>query len=229
MHSTVRETVETEVQGRLEDYGDLIVQNIGTFLKIPAANLPNAEPADAIVNTHDVMGDVDRYGADEAVLLAQDLRCLEAALPGTYSAETDIEFWYELSFNSNRSEAEYLEDGNFANAAYGTSSNRYDRSEVGNDVLYWTWGHTFAQYADSSTGTGGGGDSFRIEDEKNYVHEVGVMPEVSARENLNEHLKIENRNSATPEDGVFTFNTSWQLYWLETDDEIEGRQIDITD
>jgi len=229
MHTNLRETIETEVQTRIEDYGDLVVQNFGSYLLIPASNLPNVFTVDSTLNSHDVMGDIDRYGADEAVLLGQRLRMLELSLPGTYTAESDVRFKYELSFDNESINGDRTVNGEFQGGAYGTNSSIDDYNKIDNDVLYWTAGHMFNQFADGATGVGGGADTFRTEDETNYLTDIGVLPEVSAREQLVEHLRLENRDSATPEDGQLSLNSSWQLYWLETDDEIEGRQIDMFD
>jgi len=229
MHNTVREQIEYEVNTRLEDYGDLVVQNLGSDLTVPAANNPNIYKAEGVLNRHDVMGSVDRYGADEGVLLAQRLRMLEVALPGTYTAESDINFVYQLGFDGDGLKRDLTVGGEFAGGEFGANASIRDTNEVNNDVLYWTQGTATNQYADSATGVGGGADTFRTEDETNYLHDVGVLPEVSAREDLNEYLILDNRNSATPEDGQVQVHSSWQLYWLETDEEVDGRRIDITD
>jgi hypothetical protein len=220
MHSSLRETIETEVQTRVEDYGDLVVQNFGSRLNIPAADLPGEIPFDETLNTYDCLGDVDRYGADEAVLLCQKLRMLEVSLLGTYSAETDITFRYQLGFDGEQMVEE--ETNSFAS---GTTVDTVD--DVDNDTLFFAAGSAMAQFADGGSGLSAGGDTFRTESETNYLTEVGVLPEVSARDSLFEHVTIDSPGAAEPEDGQVHLRSSWQLFWLETDDEIEGRQIDM--
>jgi len=224
MHTSLRETIETEVQGRVEDYGDLLVQNIATEIIIPAANLPDTLPFQGVVAAeHDVMGGVDRYGADEGVLLSQKLRNLTAALQGTFTNEANVNFRYVFGFGAELpEEVEANVDEGFGSGADRRTSNRVD-----NDVLYHTRGKASAGFEDTGVGTGAGPESFVSEDETNYIGEVGVLPEVSHRETLTERLSVSSRSAQDPEDGQFRLYSSLQLYWLETEAEIEGRQIDL--
>jgi len=96
-------------------------------------------------------------------------------------------------------------------------------------VLYHTSGTVEAGHRDTATGTGGGAAPFRTDDEMNYLHEVGVLPEVSARETLFEFWNVSSSTSADPDDGALKLLANWQLYWLETDEEVSGRRIDITE
>ena len=221
MHASLRETIETEVQTHVEDYGDLVLQNIGSELILAAADLPGLLPFDETMNTYDCLGDVDRYGADEAVLLGQRLRTLEVSLIGTYSAESDVTFLYELGFDGDRLERSQGE------RFTGNGSNVETIDDVDNDVLYFTQGSASAQFSDTGNSVAAGGDMYRTESETNYMNEVGVLPEVSARDTLFEHILLDSPGAAEPEDGQIHVKSSWQLYWLETDDEIEGRQIDF--
>jgi len=226
MHTSLRETIETEVQTHVEDYGDLVVQHLGARHITPAANMPNAIPIEGKLAEYDVMGDLDRYGADEGVLLCQKLRGLTVALQGTYTAESNVEFAYVFGFDSDR-----LSERNRENRddTYGSAADTSIVNEIDNDVLYHVSGKVSAGHRDSSTGTGAAPESFFTTDETNYLTDIGVLPEVSLREDLEEFFFISSETSADPDDGALTIFTNWDLYWLETDDEIEGRQIDITD
>jgi len=224
MHTSLRETIETEVQTHVEDYGDLIVQTLGVSVRVPAANLPEALPFDANVASHDVMGAVDRYGADEAVLLAQKLRGLTVALQGTATAEANVEFTYNFGFDGGNVDFRFEDD---VDEGYGSATEQFTFSEVNNDRLYSVAGKATTGFRDTSTGTGGGPESFFVSDETNYMTEIGVLPEVSARENLIEYWNVGDSTSGGPDDVSLVLYTRWQLYWLETDDEIEGRRIDV--
>lgn len=225
MHTALQQTIDTEVQGRVEDYGDLVVQNIRTEIQIPAANLPNALPFYGIeVAEHDVMGGVDRYGAEEGVLLSQKLRSLTAALQGTYTNEANVFFRYTFGFGADLSDEE--RDSN-VDEGFGSAADRFVSNEVNNDALYHVNGKATAGYEDTGVGTGAGPESHIVEDETNYLNEIGVLPEVSLRETLSERLSVGSRSAQDPEDGTFRLYTAWQLYWLETDDDIEGRQVDL--
>jgi hypothetical protein len=226
MHSSLRETVETEVQTHVEDYGDLIVQNIGARHRTPARNLPDTLPIDGTLAEYDVMGEVDRYGADEAVLLAQKLRGLTVALQGTFTAEANIDFDYVFGFDAEQLAGRFNED---RNDTFGAASDTVVFNEVDNDILYHVSGKASAGHRDTASGTGAAPESFFVSGQTNYLTEVGVLPEISARENLEEYLFVDNTASEAPDDGQFRVYSNWQLYWLETDDEIEGRRIDITD
>ena len=225
MHTSLRETLETEVQTHVEDYGDLLVQNIETDLRIPAANLPDTLPVDTEVTSYDVMGDVDRYGADEAVLLAQKLRSLTVALQGTYTNEANVIFRYAFGFDT---ELDVTLRPN-VDEGFGTQADVFEVNEIDNDILYHCNGKATAGFEDTGVGTGAGPESHKAIDETNYLTEVGVLPEVSARENLNEYLYVNSPYSQAPDDGTFRLYSSWQLFFLETDDEIEGRQLDVLD
>jgi hypothetical protein len=226
MVHSLRETLETEVQTHVEDYGDLIVQNIMTEIFVPASNLPDALPIDQVVATHDVMGAVDRYGADEGVLLAQKLRSLTVALQGTYTNEANVKFRYGFGFDN---EPFNIERETNVDEGFGSFANRLTSDEVDNDTLYITSGKASAGYEDTAVGTGAGPESHIVDSETNYATEIGVLPEVTARESLFEYLYVISRSDQAPDDGTFRLYSNWQLYWLETDDEIEGRQIDILD
>jgi len=226
MHTGLRETIETEVQTRVEDYGDLVVQNLGAKHRTPAANLPDALPIRGTLAEYDVMGELDRYGADEGVLLSQKLRGLTVALQGTYTSEANIQFQYVFGFDADGLDETNRED---RGDAYGTQADTTIENDVNNDVLYHVSGKATAGFRDTVTDSSAGPESFFSEDETNYLTEIGVLPEVSLRENLEEYMVIASDISETPEDGSLTIYSNWQLYWLETDDEVEGRQIDITD
>jgi hypothetical protein len=226
MHSSLRNALETEVQTNVEDYGDLLVQNIMTEILVQASDLPQVLPINTVVATHDVMGGVDRYGADEGVLLSQRLRSLTVALQGTYTNEANIRFRYGFGFDSEPFEVEV--EGN-VDEGFGADSDRYTSNRVDNDTLYFTSGKASAGYEDTGVGTGAGPESHIVDDETNYLTGVGVLPEVSARESLFEYFFAGTRATQAPEDGTLRLYSNWQLYWLETDDEIEARQIDITD
>jgi len=226
MHDSLRETLEREVQTSLEDYGDLIVQNLSARVEISAAAVPQALPFNAIVGRHDVMGDVSRYGADEAVLLVQKLRGLDVALHGTASAEATVEFEYSFGFDPDfRSyERDSDLDGNIND---GNNVEIRNQDRVDNDVLYFVSGEVEAGHRDTVNGTGGGASPFRTDDRTDYMDEVGVLPEVSARETMYELFSVTNQVSEAPDDVALYLFSNWQLYWLETDDEIEGRNIDL--
>jgi len=224
MHTSLREVLETEVTTRVESYGDLIVQNLGAAHVTPAANLPNALTIDGELAEYDVMGEVDRYGADEAVLLAQKLRGLTVALQGTYTNEANIEFSYVFGFDSDRLDNQFIDD---RGDEYGSSSQILVRNEINNDILYHVNGKATAGFEDTGVGTGAAPESFFTTDETNYLTEIGVLPEISTRENLSEYMVISSNQAQSPEDGSLTIYSSWQLYWLETDDEIEGRRVDL--
>lgn len=226
MHASLRETIETEVSTAVEDYGDMIVQNIVTEIEVPARNLPDALPIDTVVATHDVMGEVDRYGADEGVLLAQKLRSLTVALQGTYTNEASVEFRYGFGFNSDPFDIDEERD---VDEGFGASGNRYVSNEVDNDTLYVASGKATAGFEDAGVGTAASPESFILEDDTNYLTEIGVLPEVSARESLFEYFYARSRSGQAPDDGTLRIYSNWQMYWLETDDEIEGRQIDVLD
>lgn len=224
MHNQVREAIETEVQTSMEDYGDLLVQNISTRVLVPAGNLPGALPINAVIGRHDAMGAVDRYGADEGVLLAQKLRSFEAALHGTFTAEATAEVEYVLGFSGEEipvTDRPNLEDGISPSTEIGAADG------IDNDVLYHVAGTFEAGHRDTASGTAASATPFRVSDETNYLNEVGVLPEVSARDTLFENLVVGSDTSETPEDGPIVVTSSWQLYYLETDDEIEGRQIEL--
>jgi len=227
MHDSLRETIETEVDTHVEDYGDLIVQDISTRLVVFAAALPQALPINETIGEHDVMGEVDRYGADEGVLLGQRLRGLDVSLHGTASAEATVEFEYRFGFDSGRLEyrsADRLED----NINDGNNVSIVATDQVNNDDLYFVSGTVEAGHRDTANGTGAGAAPFRsTDDETNYLTDIGVMPEVTARETLFENLFVTNAVSEAPDDVALFLYSNWQLFWLETDDEIEGRQIDI--
>jgi len=224
MHNRVREVLETEVQTSMEDYGDLIVQNLGSRTQIQAADLPDTLPIDAQLAEYDVMGEVDRYGADEAVLIGQKLRGLTVALQGSFSAEANIEFSYVFGFDADRLSFRLRDD---RGDDYGAQTETGVINEVNNDILYHVAGKASAGYKDGAASAGGGPESFVSKDETHYLDEVGVLPEVSAREDLEEHMVITSAADADPDDGQLRVYSSWQLYWLETDDEIEARQIDM--
>jgi len=226
MHTSLRETMETEVQTSVEDFGDLIVQNLGARHNTPAANLPDALPIEGELAEYEVMGEVDRYGADEGVLIAQKLRKLIVALQGTYTAESNIEFEYNFGFGVDRLNAEVNAN---RGDEFGNAADTIEQSEVNNDMLYHVAGKATAGFRDTSTGTGAAPESFEATHETNYLTEIGVLPEVTSRETLQEYMFLDSQFSEAPDDGALTIYSSWQLYWLETDDEIEGRQIDITD
>jgi hypothetical protein len=223
MHNSLRETIETEVQTHVEDFGDLIVQNIALEILVPAANLPQVLPFNTVVARHDVMGDVDRYGADEGVLLAQKLRSLTVALQGTYTEEANVSFIYRFGFNGGIDTT--LETD--VDEGFGPNSNRRVSNDIDNDVLYQTTGKATAGFKDQSNSTAAAPESFIMSDETNYLTEVGVLPEVSLRETLFQTLSVRSVSDADPQDGTLRLYASWQLYWLETDDEVEGRQIDL--
>ena len=223
MHTSVRETIETEVNTGLEDYGDLIVQNIGVGLLIDEADFGGGEtlPFEGVVADYDVMGDVDRYGADEAVLLSQKLRGLQAVLADADEDPTNLDFRYTFGFGNDSVARDRQED-----RRPGDDSEVLPANEVNNDVLYHLSGTVQGQIEDSN-GSSSAND-YKTTSETNYLNEVGVLPEVSARENLNEVLQISTTTSGeqiTVQD--FKFFTNWQLFWLETDNPLEGRRIDV--
>lgn len=226
MHTGLRETIETEVQTRVEDYGDLVVQSIGSRHRTPAANLPDALPIKGTLAEYDVMGELDRYGADEGVLLAQKLRGLSVALQGTYTAEANISFQYVFGFDADGLDETNRED---RGDAYGSQADTTIENEVNNDVLYHVSGKATAGFRDTATDSSAAPETFFTEDETNYLTEIGVLPEVSLRENLEEYMFIASGPDEEPQDGSLTIYSNWQLYWLETDDEVEGRMIDVTD
>jgi len=224
MSMSLREQMETEVNTHVEDYGDLIVQNLRTSLLIPASNLPSALPLTATIAEHDVMGEVDRYGADEGVLLAQKLRGLEIALSGTFSAEAIVDCDYTLGFDSDRvqpKERDRFEERVSSNAVVEFTS------EVDNDVLYHVAGTAEAGHRDTSTGTAASATPLKKTDETNYLAEVGVLPEVTPRDQLAETIRLAVSTGVSPDDGGLKLFTSWQMYFLETDNEVDGRDIDI--
>jgi len=225
MHDTLRETLETEVQTSLEDYGDLVVQNIATRVQVSAAALPQAIPFNAIVGRHDVMGDISRYGADEAVLLVQKLRGLDVSLHGTATAEATVEFQYSFGFDPDF--MPYEVTALSENINDGDNVNVLGQDAVDNDTLYFNAGQVEAGHRDTTNGTGAAGTPFRTDDETDYMDEVGVLPEVSARETLYETFSVTNDVSEAPDDIALYLFSNWQLYWLETDDEIEGKSIDL--
>jgi len=226
MHSSLRETLETEIQTHVEDYGDLVVQNLGARHLTPPGDLPETLPIDGTLAEYDVMGEIDRYGADEAVLLAQKLRGLTVALQGTATAEANIQFEYVFGFDAERIAGRFNED---REDEYGDLADTRVTNDINNDILYHVSGPVTAGFRDTSTGTAASPEPYNVSDETNYMTEVGVLPEVSSREDLEEYFFIASRLSEDPDDVSLTIYTNWQLYWLETDDEVEGRQIDIMD
>jgi hypothetical protein len=223
MHTSVRETVETEVNTRLEDFGDLIVQNVGVGLLIPAEDLGGGEtlPFDQRVANYDVMGDVNRYGADEAVLLCQKLRGLQILLAGSDEDPTNLEFRYVFGFDSDQVVRDRQDDNRPTDNSVVLAAN-----EVNNDVLYHLSGNVQGQVEDANGSSSA--VNYITSDSTNYLHEVGVLPEVSARENLNETLQLSTTTGGEQiESQSIKFFTNWQLYWLETDEEVEGRRIDL--
>jgi hypothetical protein len=170
------------------------------------------------------MGAVDRYGADEAVLIAQKLRGLTVALQGTATSEANIEFTYTFGFDGGNISFQFEED---VDDGYGSATEQFTFNEVNNDVLYSVSGKATAGYRDTATGTGGAPESFFVNDDTNYMTEIGVLPEVSARENLIEYWNVGDSTATSPDDLSLSLYTRWQLYWLETDDETEARRIDV--
>jgi len=223
MHTSVRETIETEVNTRLEDYGDLLVQNVGAGLLVPRTDIGAGQtlPFNLTVAEYDVMGNVDRYGADEGVLIGQKLRGFQLQLGGSEEDPTNIEFRYTFGFENDQvardrqSEFKPSENSEVLNA-----------NEVNNDILYHLSGNVQGRVEDAN-GSSSGND-YKTTDETNYLHDVGVLPEVSARENLYEVLQI---STTTGEEQITSQNiklfTNWQLYWLETEEPVEGRRIDV--
>ena len=225
MHNSLRETIETEVQTHVEDYGDLVVQNLATRAEVSAGALPQAIPFNELISSYDVLGDIDRYGADEAVLLAQKLRSLDVSLHGTFTAEATVEFDYRFGFSGEpiryavADESDNINDGNNVVIV--------GQNDVDNDRLYQASGQVEAGHRDTANSTAAGASPFRVTDETNYMNEVGVLPEVSARETLFERWNVQSGVAEDPEDGALYLHSNWQLYWLETDDEVEARQIDV--
>jgi hypothetical protein len=223
MHNNVRQTLETETNTRLEDYGDLIVQNIGAKWLYPTEDTgPGSDlPIQGTAADYDVMGDIDRYGADEAVLLAQKLRRLEFRLTNSDEDPSNVDFLYTFGFNDDVLLPSQQPDNKPSpNGIAGAVS------EVNNDVLYHTAGTAKAVLEDSNGSASG--QPIVAEDETNYLNEVGVLPEVSARENLYETIQVTSTTGSESLNELgLKLVTSWQLYWLETDEPLEGRQIDL--
>jgi len=221
---TLREEIETEVSTHVEDFGDLLVQNLNMQLIVPAANLPEALPIEEVVGIHDVLGGAQRYGADEGVILAQKLRSFECGLHGTFTGESTIEIGYELGFDTDAVPSVGRPDQ--AENISGSAGLNYSEP-VNNDVLYYTSGLAKAGFRDTSTGTGGGPEYFQVTDETNYMTDIGVLPEVSARDTLFEYIRLGSETNVDPDDGAIVAVSAWQIYYLETDEEVEGRQIEI--
>lgn len=223
MHNSVRQVIETETNTMLEDYGDLIVQNIGAALLVPDEDLGGGDtlPIRETIADYDVMGDVDRYGADEAVLLSQKLRGLQVILGDSDNDPTNIEFDYTFGFESELVDRDRQERNRPT-----TNSTVVPKDEVNNDVLYHLSGNVSGQIEDTN-GSGQALD-YKTSSETNYLNEVGVLPEVSARENLHETVQF---STTTGEEVIdqqsIKFFSNWQLYWLETDEPLEGRQVDL--
>jgi len=223
MHDSVRQTLEVETNTTIEDYGDLIVQNVGVGLLVPAEDIGGGDflPFIGKIADYDVMGDVDRYGADEAVLLAQKLRGLQVTLSNYGNDPTNIEFRYTFGFNSD---LVAREDQSTNDPSENAST--FAANEVDNDVLYHLSGTIYGGIEDANGSSSP--VNYQTRSETNYLQEVGVLPEVSARENLNEVVSLSTTTSqASIGDQAIKFFTNWQLYWLETDEPVEGRQIDL--
>jgi hypothetical protein len=216
--------MESEVQTSVENYGDLVVQNIGSRHRTPASNLPDTLPVDGQLADYDVMGELDRYGADEGVLLAQKLRGLTVALQGTYTAEANVEFEYTFGFDSDQVGGV---DNINRDDSYGSNADTRVANEVNNDLLYHVSGKATAGFRDTGTQTSAAPESFFTDSETNYMNEIGVLPEVSLREDLEEYMLITSGTDEQPNDGSLTIYSNWQLYFLETDDDVEGRSVDI--
>jgi len=228
MHSNLRQTIETETNTTVEDYGDLIVQNLGVALLIERGSLGAGQtlPFTQRIADYDVLGDVDRYGADEAVLLAQKLRGLQFLLSGADEDPTNVEFRYTFGFDNDLINLDDQTDRNSPSGPNEGEVTVLASDEVNNDALYHVKGNVKGAIEDSNGSSAG--YVYQTRSETNYMNEVGVLPECSARENLNEVLQVSTTTGAEEIDSQgIKFFTNWQLFWLETDEPLEGRQIDV--
>lgn len=228
MHSNLRQTVETETNTTVEDYGDLIVQNLGVGLLIERASIGAGQtlPFNQRIADYDVLGDVDRYGADEAVLLCQKLRGLQMILGGADEDPTNVEFQYSFGFDNEQVDFDDQTDRNAPSGPDDGDVTILASDEVNNDTLYHVKANVKGAIEDSNGSSSG--HAYETSSETNYMNEVGVLPEVSARENLNEKLRVSTTTGNEEIDSQdLKFFTNWQLYWLETDEPLEGRQIDV--
>lgn len=195
---------ETGHVGRFRDY---TFQHVKSQYRVSAGDLPGAFPiSEEDIRTTE-LDDILHRG-ERAELVALQLHHLYAAVPGTSSAEGNIEAMFELSTGTG-SQMVTLEDRDSGSVGDVTTLHWVSDDP---DILYFASIYGENSFADTASGIGGGADTGSLGPETvHYPREFGACPDFDERDEISESWRVNVPGAAEPTDSLIEWGADYSL------------------
>jgi hypothetical protein len=191
-------------------YDDFEFQHVHSRYAVPASELPGAFPiAESDINSTDLDDLLDRD--ERAELVAVLVHSLQAAVPGTSSAESVIEGRFEL--RAGVGDELILPEDRDRDTDAGSSSaiDRRIWDSDSPDMLYSASLFAEGGFSDTGNSVAAGPDAPVLDQSIHFPRDFGACPEFDDRDSITESVFVSNPGSGDISDSFITIQASYTL------------------
>jgi len=210
------ETGQFMAGGTAHHYDDYEFQHVHSRYTVPASELPGAFPiAESDINSTNLDDLLDRE--ERAELVAVLVHSLQAAVPGTSSAESVIEGRFEL--RAGVGDELILTEDRERDTDEGSSGvvDRQIWESDSPDMLYSASLFAEGGFSDTGNSVAAGPDAPVLDQSIHFPRDFGACPEFDDRDEITESFFLSNPGSGDISDSFIAIQASYSLVFAVHD------------